>query len=217
MALHAARAARKANRREAALELYRRAADGAQSNTRMQLMVAIGEALVSMEPERKLGAVLRRARAVGDRIAVAIAREERACIRARATRTTAALRDLMSAAVRYTETQDRIRVLHRMGDLLTARGELMAAREALLAAVDLAAGTTQRPHTVQRLRTVARALGDDLGVRRTRGQGSASLVMLAPVTRRAATALSPTLPRVQRLRDTLTLADRRTAARDRQR
>jgi tetratricopeptide (TPR) repeat protein len=200
VALHAARAARRAGRREAALRLYRRAGEHAGGDAHMQLLVRIGEALVSDAPEPALTAVIRAARQARNRVAVAIAREERALLRIRTRRSAAALRDLLFAAARYRDVQDRLRVLHRAAELLSARGDLLAAREVLLAARDMA-GETQRSHTVQRLRTVARALGDDLELRRTRGQGNTGIVTLAPVRR--ATHRTVLLQRVCSLRDML--------------
>jgi hypothetical protein len=101
----------------------------------MQLLVRIGEALVSDAPEPALTAVIRAARQARNRVAVAIAREERALLRIRTRRSAAALRDLLFAAARYRDVQDRLRVLHRAAELLSARGDLLAAREVLLARV----------------------------------------------------------------------------------
>jgi tetratricopeptide (TPR) repeat protein len=203
MMLHVARAARKAGRREEALELYRRAGQQCGSDVHMRLLVGIGEALLAESPEAALTEVLHAARRADANVAVAVAREERARLRV-AARGGGALRDLASAALRYRDPQDRVRVLYRLAELLTARGDLPAAREALLAAQD--AGTSaQRGHTVQRLRTVARALGDELELRRSRGQGSGSLVTLAPAgARRRSAMLSSRTPRIRRLRDILT-------------
>jgi hypothetical protein len=198
VALHAARAARKAGRREAALRMYRHAGEHAGGDAHMQLLVRIGEALVAEAPESALTSVISTARRADNRVALAIAREERALLRIRARRSRAALRDLLVAAVRYRDVQDRVRVLHHAAELLSSRGDLLAAREVLLAARDIG-GAAQRAHTVQRLRTVARALGDDLELRRTRGQGSPGIVTLAPVRR--AVHSSALLRRIRFVRD----------------
>jgi tetratricopeptide (TPR) repeat protein len=200
VALHAARAARKAGRREAALSLYRRAGETAGGDIRMHLLVRIGEALVSAEPERALTAAASAARAAGDRDALGVALEERARIRPTVRHSNAAVRDLLAAAVRYRDAQDRVRVLHRLAELLTARGDLPAAREALLAALDLV-GEGKRGHTLQRLRTVARSMGDAVELRRSRGQGGGTLVSLAPPPARSRTQATTLQPRVRRVRD----------------
>jgi hypothetical protein len=129
---------------------------------------------------RLLTAVVRDARRRGDHDALAIAREERSRFMVGARRMGAAVRDLTAAAGRYSDRVDKLRVLHRLAELMTVRGDLLAAREALLAAMDHA-DERQRAHSVQRLRTVARALGDELALRRTRGQGAGDVVMLAPL------------------------------------
>jgi tetratricopeptide (TPR) repeat protein len=197
--LHAARAARKAGRRDDALALYRRAADQAVGDPRLLLVVRVGAALVSEAPEAVLTAVLRDARRGGHGEAVAIAREERARLRVSARRTGAALRDLAAAAARYPDRIDRVRVLQRMAELLSARGDLLAARESLLAALEQA-DTAQRAHTVQRLRTIARAMGDELELRRSRGQGAAAITTLTPVPSRRVAAAESLAPRIRRWR-----------------
>lgn len=197
LALHAARAARKAGRRDAAMALYRHAGEKSAGNARMQLLVRIGEALVSSDPEGRLSRVLAAARREGLRDVVAIAREERALVRLYARRRHAAVRDLLRAAAGFRDSQDRVRVLHRLADLLSASGDLHAARETLHAALDIAT-EAQRAHTVQRLRTVARAAGDEVAMRRTRGQGATAMVTLAPA--RAAGGRS-VARHVRRLRD----------------
>jgi tetratricopeptide (TPR) repeat protein len=201
--LHTARAARKAGRRDEAMALYRRAADQAGGDPRLLLVVRVGEALVSETAEAALTAVLRDARRGGHGEAVAIAREERARLRVASRRTGAALRDLAAAAVRYTDRIDRVRVLQRMAELLSARGDLLGAREALLAALEQA-DTAQRAHTVQRLRTIARAMGDELELRRSRGQGATSITTLTPLPSRRVAAAESLAPRIRRWRSLIT-------------
>jgi hypothetical protein len=200
--LHTARAARRAGRREAALLLYRQAGRECGSDAHMLMLVRIGEALVSADPVRELSAVARDARRAGDRDALAIAREERAACRASAQRSDAALRDLAAAAARYRDPVDRLRVLHRMSELLTSRGDVLGAREALLAALDHAA-PAQRGYTVQRMRVVARALGDELELRRTRGQAAAGPVSLGPLSSRRPPATRSVARRLRRWRSAL--------------
>jgi tetratricopeptide (TPR) repeat protein len=198
LTLHAARAARRSGRREAALALYRQAGRECRGNAHMFLLVRIGEALVSEHPADLLTAVIQAARRMGDADAVAVAREERSRHLLAAGRRGAALRDLASAAGRYTDGIDRVRVLHRMSELLIASGDLPGAREVLLAAVDQAA-PAHRGHGVQRLRTVARALGDELELRRSRGRSAAGPVSLTPsaslLGRPAGRSMAPRLRR----------------------
>jgi tetratricopeptide (TPR) repeat protein len=200
--LHTARAARKAGRRDEAAALYRCAAEQAGGNVRMALLVRIGEALVSDDTCSGLDAVIRDARRARDGDALAIAREERARLHVAARRNPAALRDLAAAAGRYTDRVDRVRVLQRMAELLSSRGDLMAAREVLLAALEQAGGA-QRAHTVQRLRTVARAMGDQLELWRSRGQGASSLTTLTPVPARRVAPADSLVPRLRRWRSLL--------------
>ncbi|HSJ24835.1 MAG TPA: tetratricopeptide repeat protein [Longimicrobiales bacterium] len=202
VALHVARAARKAGRREEALALYRHAGQCAGGDTHMQLLVATGEALVSDDPDQRLTAVIVSARRAGKRDAEAVAREERARVRLSARRGGAALRDLLAAAVRFRDAHDRVRVLHRAAELLTARGDLPAAREALLTALDVVPDA-HRGHTLQRIRTVARAQGDELELRRSRGRGASPVVTLAPSPARRPAAASA-VRHVRRLRDVVT-------------
>jgi tetratricopeptide (TPR) repeat protein len=213
--LHAARAARKAGDRAAALALYRLAGERAGGDSHMQLLVQVGQALIADEPEHALTSVVAAARTAGNREVEAVAREERARLRQGTRRGGAALRDLVAASGRFRDSHDRIRVLHRAAELLTARGDLLAAREALLTALDLAS-ETQRGHTVQRLRTVARAMGDDVALRRTRGQGTTTLVTLAPPRARRAGAPSRTARHLRRVRDSVTRPGRTSCADRRQ-
>lgn len=198
--LHAARAARRLGRREQALELYREAGRRSGGDARMLRLVAIGESLLADDPATALGTVIRDARRSRDGDALAIAREERSRFLANSGRGGRAARDLVAAAGRYTDRIDRVRVIHRLAELLSARGDLAGAREALLAALDIVPAA-QRGHTVQRLRTVARAMGDELELRRTRGQGAATLVSLAPLGSRRSAAARSLAPALRRWRD----------------
>lgn len=198
-ALHTARAARKAGRREEAVELYRRAGAAAAPGRPIGLMVRIGEALVSERPLEELTAALRAARRARDAEAMAVAREERARIRLEASDPGAALRDLGAAAARFPARVDRVRVLHRMAEILVSQGDAVAAREALLCALDHV-GEAHRGHTIQRLRTLARSMGDELEQRRTRGQASGPLVTLVPARMRPLATRSR-VRQIRRLRD----------------
>lgn len=180
LTLHAARAARRSGRRDAALRLYEQAASECSCDAHMQLLVRIGEALVSDAPVAALTRVVGEARRMRDADAVAIAREERS----RLVPATRAVRDLAAAAARYSHRTDRVRVLHRMAELLTGRGDLLGAREALLAALEHGSAA-QQGQSAQRLRTVARCMGDELELRRSRGRGVAGPVMLVPPRREA--------------------------------
>jgi tetratricopeptide (TPR) repeat protein len=200
--LHTARAARKAGRREEALALYRNAAEQAGGDAHMRRLAQIGEALIAEEPLQALGAALACARRARDGEAVAIVREERARLHVAARRTGPAIRDLRAAALRYTDRSDRMRVLHRLADLFTARGDLLAAREVLLVALQHVS-EAQRGLTVQRLRTVARSLGDELALRRTRGRATTSLVSLAPLPARVRPATASAASSLQRWRELL--------------
>lgn len=210
--LHAARAVRRAGRRSEALELYREAGQQSGEDGHLLLLVRIGEALVSETPVDALSDVVRDARRTGDMDALAIAREERSRFRAAAGHSGRAIRDLAAAAGRYTDRIDRVRAAHSMGELLSARGDLAGAREALLAALDLV-HDAQRGHTVQRLRTVARAMGDELELRRSRGQAAkGGLVTLAPMPRKLNTGttmrIPPTAPALRRWRSALPVCSR---------
>jgi tetratricopeptide (TPR) repeat protein len=187
-ALHAARAARKSGRRAEAESLYRQAGAGC-GDAHLARLAALGEALVSDEPLIAVTAVMRAARLAGDCEALGVAREERARLQLAAGRKKEALCDLAAAALRFQGRRDRVRVLHRLAELLSARGDLAAAREALLLALELA-DERQRAHTVQRLRTVARSMGDQLELRRSRGRGAADIVTIGPVGRLQPSALS---------------------------
>jgi tetratricopeptide (TPR) repeat protein len=201
VALHAARSARKSGRREEALALYGAAA-ATCGDDHLRHLAAIGAALVSDDPFGQLSGVVRAAREAGDGEALALAREERARLELAARRPSAAVRDLMAAALRFPDRTDRVRVLHRLAELLGARGDLAGAREALLMALDIV-DQRHRAHTIQRLRTLARAMGDQLELRRTRGQGAAGLVTLAPLAVRRLSAMPSRAGRIRRWRSLL--------------
>lgn len=196
--LHAARAHRKAGNREQALALYGRVRERGEG--RLARFSSLGEALLCAEPEEALTRVLSEVEP-GDREVAAVALEERARVRRRASRWAAAVDDLIAAADFYDDRRDRLRVAHGLADLLLACGDMDAAREALAAALDLAVGDEQ-DHAVQRLRTVARAQGDELALRRWPPAGRSPLVSLMPPPRTTRGAAS-FAPRVQRWRDRL--------------
>jgi tetratricopeptide (TPR) repeat protein len=200
-ALHTARAARKAGRRKEAVELYRQAGAATPHGHPIGLMARIGESLVSERPLEELTAALRAARSARDTEAMAVAREERARLHLAAGKPGAALRDLGAAAARFPARVDRVRVLHQMAEILVLEGDALAAREALLCALDHA-GDPHRGHTLQRLRTLARSMGDELELRRHRGRISRDLVILVPARMRARTTRSR-VRQVSRLRDLL--------------
>lgn len=177
VALHAGRIARMQGAAERALVLYRtaRALDGDGSLGRL---AAVGEAVVSADPEAALSVVMRDAVTARDLEAAAVALEERARVRRAAGRRAAAARDLCTAAARYPDAVDRARVAHELSDLCIAADDPRAAREALLVA--LAVGDpSQRDHARSRLHTVSRDLGDEVGMRRWRSFGRASLISLS--------------------------------------
>ena len=199
VALHAGRAARKSGDRAEAMRLYGVAANAARGDRALELYAAIGRALVSNDALAELSAVVADARRERRWEAFAVAREERARLHRQAGRPLSALRDYAAAGRRYSDPIDRIRVLHAIADVLSARGDLAGAREALLIAHEFGRGES-RAYTLQRLRTVARAMNDQLELRRSRGQGLAAMVALAP-RGRAATRSASYAPRLRRLRN----------------
>lgn len=184
--LHAARAHRKAGSREAALTLYRRVRQ--RGDARLARFSSLGEALLSEDPEEALGRVLEEVGCAGDREVQGVALEERARLRRSAAQWAGAVNDLTAAALSYDDRRDRLRVAHELADLLLACGDLDAAREALVAALELSL-PDERDHAVQRLRAVARAQGDELGLRRWPPAGRARLVSLMPARGPAAGAV----------------------------
>lgn len=201
VALHAGRIARKQGDRPRALELYRaaRALDAAEGS--VGRLAEVGEAVLSADPERALGRVLRGALDAGDGEVAAVALEERARLRRSRGARRAAARDLGVAAVRFPDAVDRARVAHQLADLCVAGDDPLAAREALLLA--LAVGdATQRDHARGRLHTVSRDLEDQVGMRRWRSFGRTAMVSLssrpgAPVARSAAPVLARWRERVE--------------------
>ncbi|MFP4623053.1 MAG: tetratricopeptide repeat protein [Gemmatimonadota bacterium] len=182
--LHAARAHRKAGNREAALALYRRVR--LRGDARLRRFSEVGEALLDEFPDEALSRVLAEAESAGDEEAAGVALEERARLRRRG-RTADAIEDYQAAALAYGDRGDRLRVTHALADVLLGCGDLAAAREALLGAVELA-DEGSRPHAVHRLRSVLRAQGDEVGLRRWRSTGASSLVSLMPAPRAASDA-----------------------------
>lgn len=178
--LHAARSHRKAGGREAALALYRRVRE--KGDARLGRFSSLGEALLDAAPEAALGRVLGEAQSAGDREVAAVALEERARIHRGASRWSEAVDDLLASALSYDDRRDRLRVAHALADLLLAFGDLDGAREALAAALDLAL-PSERDHAIQRLRSIARAQGDEVGLRRWPPAGASTLVSLMPARR----------------------------------
>lgn len=201
--LHCARAERKAGRRDRALALYGRVRE--RGDGRLMLYAHLGEALLAEDVEEGLGRVLDEAEARGDGEVAAVVLEERARVRRGLGRSAEAVEDLASAGLRYTDVRDRLRVAHSLADALLAAGDAEAAREALHAAVDLAV-PEDRDHAPQRLRAIARAMGDEVGLRRYPPSRTSSLVSLMP-TRRSATGPSNSVaPRIRSWRDALNAA-----------
>ncbi len=178
IALHAGRVARKLGDSGRALELYRAARELDGSAGAIARLAAIGEAVVSADPERRLGQAIRQARRVGDAEAAGVGLEERARLRRAAGNRRGALRDLCAAALRFPDPVDRSRVAHELADLLIAAGDLPAAREALLVALTFG-DVPQREHAQSRLHTLSRDLGDKVGMRRWRSFQRPSLVSLS--------------------------------------
>lgn len=177
VALHAGRVARMQGDRERALGLYRTARELDVSGS-IGRLAAIGEAVVSADPERALTAVLRAARLAGDPEAAGVALEERARARREAGRRSAAVRDLCVAAARFPDPVDRARVAHEVADLCIAAADPSGAREALLVALEVG-DASQRQHATSRLHTVSRDLSDRLGMRRWRSFDRPKLVSLS--------------------------------------
>ena len=194
-ALHAARLARKLGARDRALALYCAARDLDGGGGDIARLAEIGEAVVSDDADRRLGRAIRRARAAGDAEAAAVGLEERAQLRRAAGDRHGAARDLCAAAVRFTDGVDRARALHALAGVALAMGDAAAAREALQAA--LAWGDApQQEHARARLHTLARDLGDQVGMRRWRSFSRPSLVSLSAYRPRpAGRTLAPRLRR----------------------
>lgn len=201
LALHAARARRLKGDRTGAAELYARVRALAGIGP-LSSYARLGQALLEEDAVSALGAVLSSALEGGELEVAAVALEERARLHRRAGDAEAAVRDLMEAALLYLDASDRVRIAHALADLLLAKHDAAGAREALSAGLDVAL-PAHRPHLVSRLRSVARAQGDELGLRRWPPSGPSPLVSLAPL--RAGRAERPSnAPMLREWRDRLT-------------
>lgn len=178
LALHAGRIARKLDDRSRAAELYGVARELDAPCGRFARLAAIGEALLSAEPERALGRAIRQAVLARDAEAAAVGLEERALVRRGAGDRPGAMRDLCAAATRFADPVDRARAAHELADLAVAAGDPLAAREALLVALE-AGDAAQRVHARTRLYSLSRGMGDQLGMRRWRPAKRAALVSLS--------------------------------------
>lgn len=177
IALHAGRVARKRGDRSGALSMYALARELDAPCGRFTRLVEIGEALLSADVERELGRAVRRAVVAGDLEAAAVGLEERARVRRESGDRSGAVRDLCVAAARYVDPVDRVRVVHALADVAVSAGDALAAREALLVASELG-DSSQRAHARSRLYGLARAMGDEVGMRRWRTARGAGLVSL---------------------------------------
>ncbi|HSU16792.1 MAG TPA: hypothetical protein VLK66_21965 [Longimicrobium sp.] len=203
-ALHAARLARKLGDRERALALYCAARELDGGSGIIARLAQVGEAVVSADPVRALGRAIRRALQAGDAEAAAVGLEERAAARRSAGDRRGAARDLVLAAGRFTDAVDRARVAHELAGVTLAAGDAEAAREALQLA--LAWGDApQQDHARTRLHTLARDLGDQVGMRRWRSFKRPPLVSMSAY--RAAPANPSLAPRLLRWRESLAAAE----------
>lgn len=177
LALHAARVARKSGDRTAALALYERVRDLDDGRGHLERMASVGCALLASDPIRALGRAIRRAVLADDGEAAAVAQEARARARRESGDMDGAIRDFVVAAARFEDPADVGRIGHALADLFTSRGDVAAARHALLE-------TERRGHPEQvrrarsRLFAQARALGDEVGMRRWAEAGPTSLVSI---------------------------------------
>jgi tetratricopeptide (TPR) repeat protein len=199
VALHAGRVARKLRDPERALALYTRARELDRSGGVARL-AAIGEAVVSADPERALGRVIRGAVVAGDAEAAAVGLEERARVRRTTGKRCEAIRDLCIAALRFPDAVDRARAAHEVADVAITMGDVRTAREALLVAV-ACGDPAQRDHARGRLHTLSRDQGDQLGMRRWRTFTRPTLVSLS--LSRAAPGTSSSAVVFARWRDSL--------------
>ncbi|HEY0017857.1 MAG TPA: hypothetical protein VGC13_16200 [Longimicrobium sp.] len=177
-ALHAARLARKMGDRQRALVLYCAARDLDVGDGQIARLAQVGEAVVSDDGIRMLGRVIRRALRAGDAEAAAVGLEERAALRRAAGDRRGAARDLCLAVARYTDPVDRARAAHALAGAALSLGDAAAAREALLVALGWG-DAPQKDHARTRLHTLARDLGDQVGMRRWRSFQRPSLVSLS--------------------------------------
>jgi hypothetical protein len=177
-ALHAARLARKLGERERALALYCAARDLDGGSGVIARLAAVGEAVVGTDPERGLTRAVRSALRAGDAESAAVGLEERAAVRRARGNRAGAARDLCLAAARFTDGVDRARVAHELAGVVLAMGDAAGAREAVLAALDWG-DAPQKDHARTRLHTLARDVGDQVGMRRWRSFQRPSLVSLS--------------------------------------
>jgi hypothetical protein len=199
-ALHAARLARKGGDRERALALYCAARDLDGGCGAIARLAAIGEAVVSAAPLPAIGRAVRLALREGDAEAAAVGLEERAALRRAAGDRRGAARDLCLAFARFADPVDRGRVAHELAGLTLAAGDAGAAREALLAVLDWG-DAGQKDHARTRLHTLARDLGDQVGMRRWRSFKRPPLVSLSAYRPRPSGA--SLAPRLRAWRETL--------------
>lgn len=193
--LHAGRIARKAGDRERALALYARAREVDVERGALSRLAAVGEAVVSVDPERELSRAIRAAIREGDPEAAAVALEERARVRRSAGRLRSAARDLCVAASRFPDPTERARVAHELADVAVVLGDPLAAREALRLAMTCGSAA-QRDHALGRLHALSRVLGDELGARRWRASKRPTLVSLSlSRPRQTAATAAPVLAR----------------------
>ena len=203
-ALHAARLARKVGDRDRALALYCAARELDGGSGAIARLAHVGEAVVSDDPVRALGRAIRRALQAGDAEAAAVGLEERAAARRRGGDRRGAARDLVLAAARFADAVDRARVAHDLAGVTLAAGDAAAAGEALQLA--LAWGDApQQDHARTRLHTLARDLGDQVGMRRWRSFKRPPLVSMSAY--RPAPAARSLAPRLLRWRESLEMAD----------
>lgn len=167
LALHAGRIARKLGETDRARAYYGEVRGLDAPCGRFARLAGIGEALVSEHPASELGCAIRDAVQAGDAEAVAIGLEERARVLAKSGEYRAAQRDLVAAALRCTDPDDRARVLHRLADIATDLEDARLAREVLLLALGVGSAL-QRTRARGRLYDLSVELGDELGQRRWR-------------------------------------------------
>jgi hypothetical protein len=178
VALHAGRIARKLMEPSRALDLYVLARKLDTGVGKVARLAAIGEAVVSADPEAALGRALREAVRHRDAEAAGVALEERARIRRAAGKRRQAVRDLCIAALRFADTTDRARVAHEIADLAVVSGDSLAAREALMLAV-ACGDAPQQEHARVRLHSLSRDFGDEVGMRRWRSFKRPALVSIS--------------------------------------
>ena len=179
--LHAARLARKQGRIARARRCYDRVAELDDGSGSLSRMAIVGYALLVNDKGRALGRVMRAMLRVGDPEAAAVAQEARAALRRARGDVDGALRDYGAAAARFEDPIDRGRIGHEVADLLSERGDPLAARRVLIA-------TERISHPVQverarsRLLAIARAVDDQIGIRRWSDAPSSTLVSLVTRT-----------------------------------